>query len=299
MRYDFEGSTKVHVLDSQTEMLQRLYPEYDGSQYCLWIVPDLFDKYSHAYVNCDVNLVLKSGETLSLPGKKVIRTPYPNKNIWQHGVKTGRKCIFGVPLLFDSYEALSEISEIHCTWNVGRLMYVEGSDKAIGSLLMALYSRFLNVSFEEKPGCKCYTLAVYDSFYDENNTDLVNEGYDFMCYGSGWLEFHDSEFEPEYDEDTFEMFDIDCHNINGVHEERELTDEENDIFNVVEGLSLEPFYDEFREKVFPIVGSDSIDYVKYYYVKSGKVIEAADYFDIIPESSFGFKSLRDVAKKNK
>lgn len=290
MNYDFHDNTKVRVRESQAEMIQRLYPNYDGSQYCLWLVPDFFDKYSRGFVTCDVEIVLKSGDTLSLPGKKVIRTPYLNKHIAQYSLKNGRRCIYGIPILFDSYEQLCEISEIHCTWAVGRFMHVDKVEKPFGSLLICLYSRYLNVKFDEKPGCKCYTLRVYDSLYDENNTNLTNKNYDFMGYGSGWLEFHNSEFEPGYEEDTFEVLDMANVNICGVTEERPLTEQESDIFDTVEGLSMKSYYSLLKEHVFPVTGSDSVDYAKYYYVVSDYMIEASDYFDIIPESSFGFKS---------
>lgn len=304
MKYNYDEKNKNSVISSQCEMLRRIYPEYDGSQYCLWLVPDYIERYSHAFVTCDVKVVLKSGEELSLPGKKVIRNPYPNKRIFQHGVKCGRRCIYGIPLLFESYDDLCNVSEVHITWAICRYMTIakekELYQKPFSCQLITLLSKHLNIVFDEKKDCKCYTLNIYNSLYDEGkDSTLTNQDYDFMGFGTGVLEFIDSEVISGIEKDTFEMTNIIDVCIHGVPEERELSDEEDKIFDFVDSLSLENYYDRIISDAFPmtVVGKDDVDYAKYYYEKSNTVVEAADCFDILPESSFGFKSLSEFRDK--
>lgn len=295
MHYSFGDGTLKRVKVSQTHMIQKMYPEYDGSQYCLWLVADFMDKFKSSFVTCNIRILKKSGEEVVIPGKHVVRKPYPNFMIRQYGLKNGRKVIYGIPLLFSSYEELAEIHEIHIEWGFGRPIFMKGEteekDICIDNRLMMAHIRYFNVQFEEKSDCRCYTLRSYLCFYDETdyeNSDLFDH-LDFAGCEYGCMEY-------DTDSEALLVYPPEAHNIYGVTEDRDMTDEENDIFNVMDDLSFDywvHFLKSSGEDGKKIL-DDMDSYAKYYYFQSDTMLEALDHFDILPESSFGFESLNKV-----
>lgn len=108
-----------HVKASQTEMIKRAYPDYDqDNDWVLWIVPDLFHNREFMKLVGEIEVKKKDGSVLEIP--HVVRTPYYNKKLHQISLVPGdkRKRIFGVPLVFHSFEELEEISEVYIKWNI-------------------------------------------------------------------------------------------------------------------------------------------------------------------------------------
>lgn len=104
----------------QDEMIRRHDAEYTEKDWVLWIVPDFFYNRNARVITGTIE-VKRNGEPMEIP--VILRNPYPNKKIRQLSMKSGRRVLYGIPLVFRSFEELSGISDITIRWDVYELMY--------------------------------------------------------------------------------------------------------------------------------------------------------------------------------
>lgn len=107
--------TSAKFKQSEIEMLQRHYMDLTPSDWVLWIIPDLYCHNTVADLQGELVVLKKDGSNLPLP-PYLMRTPYFNKRIVQLSMRSGRKRLYGIPLVFPTLEALQEISEIYIQW---------------------------------------------------------------------------------------------------------------------------------------------------------------------------------------
>ena len=158
------------------EMLRRIYPEYEN-QYVLWLdlnlftdteslkteaVFELLDENGHVLYSCDTS---DKNNELNL----LLRNPYPNKCITQIGRKCGRKRIYGVPLLFDSYEELIKIKTIRVVWTCYRRIFLTETDTIAFDMYLDQLLVQIDVKFAkpESGECKFYTIHSQDKFFNK------------------------------------------------------------------------------------------------------------------------------------
>lgn len=117
---DYKDSKGVLELIHQRDV-ETLHDMYDLTEneikekYILFLD---FEYYNPGYHNLTGDLILtyKSGEKYTMPTYKV-RSPFPNKCWNVLSMRKGRKLSRrAIPLVFDSFEKLDEISHISCIW---------------------------------------------------------------------------------------------------------------------------------------------------------------------------------------
>ena len=102
----------------QIEMIKRHYTNYQEEQYVLWIVPELFHNTEATSIISNLKIILQDGNSMDMNFKIISCTPYPNKNIIHLAMKSGRKRIYGIPLVFNTFEELCRISSISIRWDI-------------------------------------------------------------------------------------------------------------------------------------------------------------------------------------
>lgn len=100
----------------QINMIKKAYPDYQHDNWVLWIVPELIHSTKSVEITGNLSVEKRNGETIEL--KQCIRTPYPSKYFNQLSLKSGRKRLYGIPLIFDSFEELCEISDVIIDWEI-------------------------------------------------------------------------------------------------------------------------------------------------------------------------------------
>ena len=109
------------IQDRDMTTLKSMYPNISADElqnkYKLFLYFDYYCKwgdFSNIYAN--VQIKTKDNQEVILPQYK-LRHPYPNKCYSHIAMRKGRKISrCGIPLIFDTYEELSKISEINVTW---------------------------------------------------------------------------------------------------------------------------------------------------------------------------------------
>ena len=170
------GNGHIEFRNSQIEVIKKHYSDYDENDWVLWIIPDLFYKFK-ADITGTIKIFLKNEETLEVP--YLTRSPYPNKWLKQMSMKSGRKRLYGIPLLFKTFEELCEISRIEIRWSIvetDRLPFSEVTDLIVN----------YNLNFKknsENPEYRFFTVYSQDTTYfnfsdNEEDTIKANKYYD-------------------------------------------------------------------------------------------------------------------------
>lgn len=138
---------------SQIEMLKRYHKDYVDTDYVLWIIPELFHDTVLNLSEQSISLIIEkeNGETINVNG--ILRKPYPNKKLIQYSMQSGKQKLFGVPLIFKTFEELCQTKGIFIEWNI--------DDEYDKSKLNIEY----NLSFEkhENPEYRFYTVFSKDT----------------------------------------------------------------------------------------------------------------------------------------
>lgn len=138
---------------SQIEMLKRYHKDYVDTDYVLWIIPELFHDTVLNLSEQNISLIIEkeNGETINVNG--ILRKPYPNKKLIQYSMQSGKQKLFGVPLIFKTFEELCQTKGIFIEWNI--------DDEYDKSKLNIEY----NLSFEkhENPEYRFYTVFSKDT----------------------------------------------------------------------------------------------------------------------------------------
>lgn len=95
-------------------MIKKLYQHYTPDQYVLWINASIYAPYNKVNIVGKVFVITKDERILQI--KSVTRTPYLNKSIYQISKTAGHRRAFGIPLIFDSFEEISQIKSIRIQW---------------------------------------------------------------------------------------------------------------------------------------------------------------------------------------
>ena len=155
---------------SQIEMLKRHHKDYSETDYVLWIIPELFHNTILNLNEQSINLEIEKedGETINVNG--ILRMPYPNKKLIQYSMLSGKQKLFGVPLVFKTFEELCQIKGIFIEWNI--------DDEYDKSKLNIEY----NLSFEkhENPEYRFYTVFSKDKVCFKRYEEKYMKEFDYM-----------------------------------------------------------------------------------------------------------------------
>ena len=142
----------------QIEMVRRKYPHFDPERdYILWIIADLYHPACPPRTlrrDGQVHIKTRSGATRIEP--QITRTPYPNKSILQASGKKGRRCLYGIPILFSSIEELQDVVEIQIHWD----LYIP-----------AWYPWYQNQSMEQLTTEHCMIRYVVEFAFEEQHPE--------------------------------------------------------------------------------------------------------------------------------
>lgn len=154
----------------QIDMLKKHY-NYSDNQYVLWIVPDLFHNTPVKNIEATVEIKTKTDDIFKLP-KTIIRKPYPNKHIRQLSMTSGRQRLYGIPLIFDRFEDLCDITAVIISWHI-----YETDD-----CLTILNVRY-DINFEkdaEHEDYKFFTIFSKDTICDIDNFEDYQNQFSLM-----------------------------------------------------------------------------------------------------------------------
>ncbi len=135
-----------HMIERQNEQLDKIFkPEEYKDKYILWIIPQLYFPYAES-PQCSIHLFSKDKRLLALPTCK-LRTPHPNKNIKVFSCRSGRKVVAGIPLIFDTFEELKDVSRLNVIWHIPSYMDFLSS---------------YHISFKKSKTERVYTASTYN-----------------------------------------------------------------------------------------------------------------------------------------
>ena len=170
------------------EKLLEIFPDFDiENDYVLFISSNLYFNYANK-LDSEIELVskekivkvkdeieLENGEikyldfeepTIKFHYEKDIkvRKLYPNKEYRTMCKKFGRKsCDFGVPIIFKSFQELTDIEEIILRWNIKDTEIYIGISH--------------NITFSKDEKNKMYILESRDYYLDINDNEMLEKSY--------------------------------------------------------------------------------------------------------------------------
>lgn len=284
-RYASPASMK-HMINRQREMLMRHYADYKDGQYVLWLVPELFFNFSSLEISGEIAILTKTGAKMDIPF--LVRNPYPNKCIYQLSMKSGRKRLYGIPLVFDSFEKLCEVSEIRIQWNIFHSIYL--TDQALKPFMICLDQinvRYF-ISFTGDSKERYYTLYTRDKIPEvAESLEEANEYYKEFTLA---LEYdHNALYGKE---GLIEDMLVEVSSLKEIQGEGErLAKREAEIrgflkeVNVPHQTVMEYLHDDL-EKIEPL----EMNYYQHYYENS-VILTPAAAADIDTASCFGFAEI--------
>lgn len=271
----------------QVEMIQRHY-KYSENDWVLWIVADLFHNYQVKEITGEIEIKNKDDSSIDVPF--LLRTPYPNKNIRQLSMKSGRKRLYGIPLVFKTFEQLCEVSEITIRWDIYEEAFLGNNDKPFQLDTKTLVIKY-HLIFEKdnnNPEHHFYTVFSKDYTYDVYSANKINEYYDEFDVAiqiTGSIVCEDEEWETLICE-TYLLKE----NADGA-ESRKLTDKEQKIFD--ELIEIKPDKEKINILLQGVTVKSEIQVEISGYEKT-ETLTAAYMADMITESCFGFCGLQEV-----
>ena len=270
-----------HHVSAYIEMLQRKYPKYDGNQYVLWIVPELIYRYHSQEIIGSVSIIKKDGTEVNVD--QILRTPYPNKAIHQISTKVGRKRVYGVPLIFDTFEELCEVSDIHIQFDIYSSIYM---DEMPFVPFMNHLDIWYHVNFilnKEHPEYKIFTIFSKDNI-DYEEEEYMNQ-YDFMVEIEGTID--EDEKVTSYDQkiDGYSLINIYTMSVyrGKLDDDRISVLEDN-----FSSMNL-PCPEKMRQIKKITRVKDEFNFEKHYFERTETLI-AEELPDILTLSCFGFKN---------
>lgn len=144
-----------YAIERDRQMLNKMYEDIElENKYVLFLVFDLCWQYSHRKITGTLKIHTHEGK-IELPKVKV-RHIYPNKDYFTCCLQKGKTiCDMGVPLLFDSFQELSNIKQIECRWEIKteemdvyfQVIYDVEFDRKQGRRIYALNSREADIRY--------------------------------------------------------------------------------------------------------------------------------------------------------
>lgn len=278
-----DGCFTSHV-ERQTEMLRRKYSDYCLSQFVLWIVPDFFHNYTAEKITGVITITKTDGTELTT--KQIIRTPYPNKMIQQISTTAGRKRVYGIPFVFDTFEELKEVKNIHIRWEVYSFSKIKVEDKRPFDLQIHRLDVVYHLNFQldlENPNFRIFTIFSNDDilvgFNDTHDDDDYFDEFDISLSTSGVIELENDDYYANL---------IDINELNRNRNGETLSPREREIIDDFE-KDL-PAKDVVRELANSAIITNEVQYYKYFYERA-EILTACELADILPESCFGFRDI--------
>lgn len=277
----------------QVEMIKRHYVDYVEGNWVLWIVPTLFHDYESAEIAGNIE-IKKRVDAIQIP--YMVRTPYPNKHINQLSMKSGRKRLYGIPLIFQTFEELQKITEITICWSVYEKWNLNTKiekplDIHFNSLTVKYY-----LSFEQdtkEPDNRFFTINssdkfpyVYEDIVENRRKKGLEKGHNYYDEFDTALEVSGSLIWYDEGEDTefvcADIFDLKAKN---GESGRQLTKEEQK--NVDYMNEIRPDKPTINRLLQEVVCTCEMQSHMCYQERS-ESLTAKYMADILPESSFGF-----------
>lgn len=167
----------------QTEMIQNHYKDYSPeNDWVLWIIPELYHQYKIENLEGSIEIKKTDGTKINIP--YCLRKPYPNKHINQLAMKSGRKRLYGIPVVFKSFEELENVSEIIIKWDVYTYQHLKNIETPFDLHIDILEIKYL-LNFEkniEHSEYRTYTIFskdnILDNFDVDNDKEVMQKYYD-------------------------------------------------------------------------------------------------------------------------
>lgn len=275
--------------ESQIEMIQRAYPDYDAkNDWVLWLVFDLYHDKKPENTNCSIEIKKDNGEILEIP--YVVRKPYPNKRLHQVCMvpEDKRKRIFGIPLVFKNYEGLLKIKEITIKWRFFEKCGLSDNNKNLAVQYATTEAHYyLNFKGNTKhPNFKIFTLSSKEmssiTDYGDKTEEMMEtymSHFDFVAYSEANIKLESSriktvelEVTEYYRDSNFSKYNLGRQFIRYENRIRNFSQEEAD---------------EIEKNVKEVFITTDVQYYPMYCMKH-LTLEAEEIADIVPEPSFGF-----------
>lgn len=277
----------------QVEMVKRHYIDYVDGDWILWIVAKLYHNYETSDIAGIIEIKKVGGDTINIP--YIVRKPYPNKQINQLSMRSGRKRLYGIPLVFQTFEELQEITEITIQWDAYEKWGLQGKlpkplDVWFNSLVLKYHVAF--EKDENEPSHRFFTISSSDQFYyvyEDMKTERIERGlepdnyyneFDTALGINGSLEWYVEGTETEFD--CAEIFDLkETEDNMGIP----LTAAEEKIVTYLG--KIRPDKDTANRLLEEVVCQSEMQFHACYQEKS-EILTASYMGDFITASTFGF-----------
>lgn len=155
--------------ERQVNMIKQYYPDYVDGDWVLWVIPDLYHACPIDELVASIEIKTTDGSVMNTP--YVSRKPYTNKRIHQLSMKSGRKRLYGIPLVFKTYQELCAVSDIVIKWEIYEKWSLDKSDAPLDIHVKQLVIDY-HLTFEqnsEQPDYRFYTVSSKDSIHESFN----------------------------------------------------------------------------------------------------------------------------------
>ncbi|MFR5030426.1 MAG: hypothetical protein ACLUCI_03655 [Blautia hansenii] len=271
-----EGYERVKA--SQVEMIKKHYADYNADKdYVLWIVADFYYPFT-AVIQGNVEVRKINGEKIEVP--QLTRTPYINKNIRQVSMKSGRKRLYGVPLVFHSFEELYEVNEIQIRWDLYIPVYLrdEPLDLHVENVLVRYHLSFAKTN-EENHFFTIYSKDFVLESFNGESSDVQRQKYyeefDLAIQTKGSFEL-DRDENPVLPPMVTGIYDL----TDSIEEGkiRDLTEKETGMLNSLTGLQQDS--EMIRRNLQEVAVKDDVQWSGYFYDRT-EVLQATSIADLL------------------
>lgn len=263
---------------SQVEMIKKHYADYDvDKDYVLWIVADFYYPFI-ASIQGKAEVRKRNGEKIEIP--QVIRNPYPNKKIRQVSMKSGRKQLYGIPLVFHSFEELCEVNEVQIRWDLYVPVYLREHpvDLHVKNVMVQYHLRFEKTDEENHfftVHSKDYVLESFNGEGSDNQRQKYYEEFDSAIQTKGIFEM-DRDGNPVLPPMVTGNYDL-TDSIEG-GKIRNLTEKETEMLNSLTGLQQESGM--IRRNLQEVAIKDDVQWSGYFYDRT-EVLQATSIADLM------------------
>ncbi|MDQ0361544.1 hypothetical protein [Breznakia pachnodae] len=231
-----------------TEELKRVFPDYRKDDYVLWIIMDLFVCHAIEEVKGQVIIETSKGDQIiPFDDNQIVKKPYINKRIWQIAAKQGRKKTIGIPIVFNSFEEMSDVTKVFVRWDCEYLSYM--CDEPFNFSLSVCIAEY-ELSFTKNENDRIYALYSKSTLLCDTKHNRNNYSEVVGCIAS--LDFDDGWFINEY--------------IDYTSASRKITKEETTFLaNLLNSLEKEKNY--FKDRVntlsIPVDSEIDVEIIRY------------------------------------
>lgn len=272
------GNGHERIKENQIEMLQKHYTDYDADKdYVLWIVADFYYPFT-ASIQGKVEVRKRNGEKIAIP--QVIRNPYPNKKIRQVSMKSGRKRLYGIPLVFPSFEKLCEVNEVQIRWDLYVPVYLRKHpvDLHVKNVLVQYHLKFEKTDEENHfftVHSKDYVLESFNGKGSDNKRQKYYKEFDSAIQTNGIFEM-DRDENPVLPPMVTGIYDLTDSIEEG--EIRDLIEKETEMLNSLTGLQQDS--EMIRRNLQEVAIKDNIQWSGYFYDRA-EILQATSIADLL------------------